>query len=111
MMMTEMRDDLSELDACLARVPMPDGLEARIVAATTVRAVGPSPMRRSLVVGLAFATGVAVTVVALRGWLSRRTPTRRSAPDRSSQLGPSLGPSSRPNLIRSLRFSRHRACR
>ncbi|HVI00923.1 MAG TPA: FecR family protein [Enhygromyxa sp.] len=65
--MTE-REEMLELDACLARVPMPAGLEARIVAATTLRSVGPSPVRRSLVVGLAFAAGVALTVLALRDW-------------------------------------------
>jgi hypothetical protein len=65
--MTE-RDDMLELDACLTRVPMPAGLEARIVAATTLRAVAPSPVARPLLVGLAFAAGVVLTVLALRGW-------------------------------------------
>lgn len=75
MTMTERRDDMLELDACLARVPMPDALEARIIAASTVGAVRPSPVRRSLVVGLAFATGVAMTVLALRGWTPEPEPT------------------------------------
>lgn len=66
------RDDMIELDACLGRVPMPAGLEARIVAATALRpagrSVGRSVGRRSLVVGLAFAAGVVLTVLALRDW-------------------------------------------
>jgi hypothetical protein len=66
MSMTERREDMIELDACLARVPMPEQLEARIVAATTVRAVEPSPARRSLILGLAFASGVALTWLVLR---------------------------------------------
>jgi hypothetical protein len=64
--MAERRDDLLELDACLARVPMPEGLEARIIAATTLHTASPSPVRRALVVGVAFAAGVMLTVLALR---------------------------------------------
>jgi hypothetical protein len=70
--MAEPRDDLLELDACLARVPMPDSLEARIVFATTMQAVRPSPVRRSLGVALAFAAGVAVAFAALGGWPAKR---------------------------------------
>jgi hypothetical protein len=64
--MSDLRDDLGELDACLARVPVPEGLEARIVAATTLQRVGPSSVRRSSVLVLAFAAGVLLAVLALR---------------------------------------------
>jgi hypothetical protein len=64
--MSDLREDLRELDACLARVPAPEGLEARIVAATTMQQVGSSSMRRSTGLALAFAAGVLLTVLALR---------------------------------------------
>jgi hypothetical protein len=64
--MSDLREDLHELDACLARVPVPEGLETRIVAATTMQRVGPSSMRRSTGLALAFAAGVLLTVWALR---------------------------------------------
>jgi hypothetical protein len=64
--MSELREDLGELDACLARVPVPAGLEARIVAATTLQRVGPSSMRRSSGLALAFSAGVLLAVLALR---------------------------------------------
>lgn len=81
--MADRREDMLELDACLARVPMPEQLEARIIAATTLRAVEPSPLRRFVVVGLAFATGVALTVLALR---DRSPSTTSSEPERADSL-------------------------
>lgn len=62
----DLGNDLGELDACLARVPVPVGLEARIVAATTLQQVGPSSIRRSAGLLLAFAAGLLLAVLALR---------------------------------------------
>lgn len=61
----DLGEDLRDLDACLARVPVPAGLEGRIVAATTLQQIQPSS-GRSLGLALAFAAGVLLAMLALR---------------------------------------------
>jgi hypothetical protein len=81
-------DQLHALDQALAAVPVPAGLETRIIAATAVRPARPRVGWQVGSVAIAFAAGV-VLAFALA---AVRTPATAPAPEHASLPAPSVGP-------------------